>query len=244
MQTKNIVSLFLSLGTVAFLVGCGSSTKINNNINSVVSNANTINPNVTNSTRTNTVVVNNDNSNDNVSQVSDGIVDTSDWQTYTNEGYGFNLKYPRDWTIDESHEKNISISIISFNDMPDTVEPAPNSQVSPITKGDNELERTALQKGEQSHFNGKVETINNLSFIKYVGYIEGGSLKTEYVTFQDNTKISIQYAEGDNVDFVKALEAASRTELLTQYQNKKIQNSVLSERNDIFEKSVSTFQFQ
>lgn len=32
-------------------------------------------------------------------------LDTSDWKTYRNEGFGFEFKYPTDWLLEEKNEK-------------------------------------------------------------------------------------------------------------------------------------------
>lgn len=34
-------------------------------------------------------------------------IDTSDWKTYMNEQYGFEVKYPRDWTVNFGQLRNI-----------------------------------------------------------------------------------------------------------------------------------------
>lgn len=45
------------------------------------------------------------NRNDNVNVVE---IDTSDWQTYTNEEYGFSFRYPGGWILNDQ-QKNISL---------------------------------------------------------------------------------------------------------------------------------------
>jgi hypothetical protein len=37
-------------------------------------------------------------------------LDTADWKTYRNEEYGFEFRYPKDYTIDKSNVKSINIS--------------------------------------------------------------------------------------------------------------------------------------
>jgi hypothetical protein len=56
---------------------------------------------------TNTTV----NSNTNSTTNTNSTVDTSDWETYTNEGLNFSIKYPKDYRIDEG---DIYIQVFSY----------------------------------------------------------------------------------------------------------------------------------
>jgi hypothetical protein len=42
-------------------------------------------------------------------------IDISDWQTYRNEEYGFEFRYPRDWNIDYDKKDGISINLYDNN---------------------------------------------------------------------------------------------------------------------------------
>ena len=84
--------------SLLLLAGCTTQTVTNTNTN-VVSNTNaTVNTNTSND-NTNAVVTESI-ENTNADQGSE--VDTSDWLTYTNDEYGFSLKYPRDWVLEEN----------------------------------------------------------------------------------------------------------------------------------------------
>lgn len=66
----------------------------------------------TNTNTANTVVTTNQNTNT-ASNINANI-DTSDWQVYTNEKYGFSFRYPSDWTIEEQSGINYDKSIVSI----------------------------------------------------------------------------------------------------------------------------------
>lgn len=53
-------------------------------------------------------------------EVSIDPVDTSNWQTYTDERYGFSFKYPQNWTLDQINDPPINKykSCYDFNKIP------------------------------------------------------------------------------------------------------------------------------
>ena len=66
-------------------------------------NTNNANTAVNTNTTTNTNAVSNANTTTNTNTVANTNteIDTSDWLTYTNSEYGYTMKYPSDWTVEE-----------------------------------------------------------------------------------------------------------------------------------------------
>ncbi len=71
-------------------------------------------------------------------------IDTSDWQTYSNDEYGFSFKYPQDWYLNQNNTKSIGVLVENINDLPIDEKIAPRSSASPVTQAQNESERLHL----------------------------------------------------------------------------------------------------
>lgn len=76
------------------------NTGTNENTNPTIQNSNAVKSNSNVSTNTNSVSNTNSEVNTNISSV-----DTSDWLTYTNQEYGFSLRYPGDWVVNIEETK-------------------------------------------------------------------------------------------------------------------------------------------
>lgn len=88
--------------TMAGMLFLGSSSLIllGGLCNSEVTNTNTgINANTTANT----------NSQINTNAVVNTNTDTADWQTYTNEEYGFNFKYPKEWSVSVNAANTVTV---------------------------------------------------------------------------------------------------------------------------------------
>src|SRR3989339_666817 len=95
-----------------------------------------------------------------------------------------------------------------------------------------------LPPKKELKYDGEIENFRDNYFIRYVGFVENGTLQVEYVIYLEKAKIPFIFDEGDNADYVKALDDFSRQELLEQYKQKKIKSLPLSERYKIFEKII------
>ena len=90
-----IRSKFILISTIttslALFAGCTTKTTTNTTIDTNTANDNTTVEVVAN---TNETLVN-----ENTNSEEGSEVDTSDWQTYTNEEYGFSFKYSEEWAL-------------------------------------------------------------------------------------------------------------------------------------------------
>ena len=93
---KHFRVMFIVVAVMFVFVGCGS-VKTNSNV--------ATNNNAAANENTNVAAVN-----------SAEEIDTSDWETYTNEEYGFSIKHPSGWTIKEEvpfNEGKLSVRFFS-----------------------------------------------------------------------------------------------------------------------------------
>ncbi|MBI2415525.1 MAG: hypothetical protein HYV33_02565 [Candidatus Kerfeldbacteria bacterium] len=97
-QSKPILISTLA-ASLLLLVGAGCTQPTTNQ-----NNTNTSNVNAVVVVNTNTVVANENTNTTN----TNSEVDTSDWLTYTNEEYGFEFRYPREWIVNDQ-QKNVSL---------------------------------------------------------------------------------------------------------------------------------------
>lgn len=49
-----------------------------------------------------------------IPEIPEKLLDTSNWKTYTSEAYGFSIKYPKDWKVDEGEENDAEGGFVDF----------------------------------------------------------------------------------------------------------------------------------
>jgi hypothetical protein len=180
--------------------------------------------------------------NTNTDTESDETVDTSDWLSYTNEEFGFSFRYPNVWEVGGNNANHISVVVEVLDSLPVVEKIAPTSSSSPEIRDQNVTEKNNLASGNVSAFGGLLVRAQNTDFFRYIGYIEGGSIDIEYVTYIDDNKVTIRYLEGDNTDFFDALNTLGRTTLIKQYADNAIDNAVLKQNFETLGKIIATFQ--
>lgn len=145
--------------------------------------------------------------------------------TYVDDERGFSFEYPAHQAL-EAYSTGIGLLVEPISEMEENQDAGPQSRVSPSTQSEN---RDIAQHYKDGFFR------------EYMGYIEGGALRIENVTFIDDVKVTLLFTEGDNSEYASALEESSRDELLDQYKKNEIDSAVLSERYNYYVQTVDSF---
>jgi hypothetical protein len=119
--------------------------------------------------------------------------DTSDWKTYTNETYGFSMKYPSDWTKKTNTGEGL-VQIYSNYSDDQGKDLAPN-QTKTVVYAEPSSAITDLQNYVTTN-NGKINsvsdiTVGNLSGKKYIVTPEVGTKATVVYVLKGNTYFEI-----------------------------------------------------
>lgn len=119
----------------------------------------------------------------------------SDWETYTNEEYGFSFQYPKEWSIGGNNSNHIGVDVTKLDDLPSVEKIAPKSSASPVTQSQNITEQLNLQTSKESSYEGKLIKARNVNFYQYNTVGENKTLITEYVTYINDVKVTLRYLE-------------------------------------------------
>ena len=143
-QTIWIIAVVIVLAVAAYGIWTamsGSNANNNTNTNIAVNQNANLNTNTNSAANTNTST--NENANDNTNS---SVIDTSEWKTYTNEGYEYSVKYPREWAVSSEVEGTFTY-----------IKPSPSSEC--FLKIHNP---SFLGRGMESFVPGQDETVTVL----------------------------------------------------------------------------------
>lgn len=189
MKFLKITFLSTLLSVSLVLTGCAKNTVNNANTNILEQNENVDQVVLNNNQNINQVAVANGNTNTANENINSEDINTSDWQTYTNEEYGFSFRYPKEWgevvvkkSEADQYQTGSKIMIIFSNDNsrnangfvtatvtiesldyqftgPADGENIPFSKVD-LTQSDNQL-NSALKQDNMLEISVKKITLNN-----------------------------------------------------------------------------------
>ncbi|MFA6271981.1 MAG: hypothetical protein WC693_02615 [Patescibacteria group bacterium] len=157
-------------------------------------NENTNNANTTQvgNENTNTVLNTNANTNTAVNSNTNSAVDTSDWLTYTNEEYGFEFKYPRDFSVTDNASYFSVLPINNNEALPRAVDISQGSITDHINSIIDSDSLNEVLSNESLEING--EDVNQLILKTAIG------LDYVYTTFQkDNYLIDLITIKDDEI---------------------------------------------
>lgn len=109
--------------------------------------------------------------------------DTTDWKTYRNEEYGFEIKYPPDWYKEEI---NIPHSEDDYSFYLKPNEPSVNRDIFLIVQILRNRQAQNLYSGIKRNPNTLIKTIGNYNFYTYGPFSIDGMIEWNYHTGDEN----------------------------------------------------------